>query len=172
MPEKTSRLSMYAHQVGLSISLKKTEVMTLNTSNPDPVKADREDLPTTEQFIYLGSIIRQDGGAGNDIQSRINNVRNIFWMLNNVWRSTQCSTHSSSNYTKLYCVLLTLLYGSECLVNARERPDEVVYLPHQKPTNNTSNLLAPDHLQQRPACVMQPGEHGYHHHAKTLEVDR
>jgi len=45
MQEKTSRLSTYAHQVGLSISLKKMEVMTLNTPNPTPIKVEGEDIP-------------------------------------------------------------------------------------------------------------------------------
>ncbi|KAL9980638.1 hypothetical protein ACROYT_G009248 [Oculina patagonica] len=113
MQEKTSLLSEYAHQVGLNISLTKTEVMTLNNSNPQPVKVNGKDLPMTEQFKYLGSIVRQDGGAGIDIQSRLNKARNTFRMLSNVWRSSQFGTHTK---LKIYqsCVLSTLLYGSEC----------------------------------------------------------
>jgi len=113
MQEKTSLLSKYAHQVGLNIRLTKTEVMTLNISNPQPIKVNGKDLPMTDQFKYLGSIIRQDGGAGLDIQSRLNKARNTLRMLNNVWRSSQYSTHTK---LKIYqsCVLSTLLYGSEC----------------------------------------------------------
>ncbi|KAL9970085.1 hypothetical protein ACROYT_G022407 [Oculina patagonica] len=48
MQEKTSLLSKYAHQVGLNISLTKTEVMTLNNSNPQPVKVNGKDLPMTQ----------------------------------------------------------------------------------------------------------------------------
>jgi len=113
MQEETSRLSTYAQQVGPSISLKKTKVMTLNTPNPAPIKVEGEDIPATEQFTYLGSIVRHDGGADNDIQSRLNKARNAFRVLNNMWRSTQ-----DSNRIKLKlhqnCVLSTLLYGSEC----------------------------------------------------------
>ena len=113
MQEKTTRLSMFAQQVGLKISQKKTEVMMLNVANPTPVKVNGEDLPTTEEFTYLGSTVRHDGGAGSDIRNRLNKARNAFRMLNNVWKSSQYSTETK---LRLYqsCVLSTLLYGSEC----------------------------------------------------------
>ena len=59
--EKTSRISTYAHQVGLDVNLTKTEVMILETSNLQPTKVCVQDLPMTEHFKYLGSIVRQDG---------------------------------------------------------------------------------------------------------------
>ena len=77
--EKTSRLSTYVHQVGLNV----------NTSNPQQVKVNREDLPMTEQFAYLGGIVRQGGGVGLDTQDRLNEARNTFKMLNSVWQSSQ-----------------------------------------------------------------------------------
>ena len=53
MQERTSRLSTFAHQVGLKISQKKTEVVMLNVQHPAPVKKNGEDLPTTEEFQLL-----------------------------------------------------------------------------------------------------------------------
>ena len=72
-----------------------------------------EDLPTTEEFTYLGSTVKDDGGAGSDIRNRLNKARNAFRMLNNVWKSSQYSTKTK---LRLYqsCVLSTLMYGSEC----------------------------------------------------------
>lgn len=67
LQEKTNRLNAFASQVGLKISLTKTEVMTLN---PAPILEDRTDLPITETFTYIGSTIRNDGNAGNDIMNR------------------------------------------------------------------------------------------------------
>ena len=61
--------------------LKETTVMTLNTVNPAPIKVEEEDIPATEQFTYLGSILRHDGRAGSDILSRLNKARNAFRML-------------------------------------------------------------------------------------------
>ena len=104
---------MFPQQVGLEISQKKTEVKMLNVPNPSPVKVNGKDLPTTEEFTYLGSIVRHDGGAGNDIRHRLNKARNAFRMLNNAWKSSQYTTKT---LLRLYqsCVLSTLLYGSEC----------------------------------------------------------
>ncbi|RUS74991.1 hypothetical protein EGW08_017258 [Elysia chlorotica] len=113
MQEKTARLSNFAKQVGLKINKKKTEVMMLNISNQSPIEVNGENLPTTEEFTYLGSKVRHDGGAGTDIQSRLSKARNSFRMLNNVWRSSQYKVKTK---LRLYqsCVLSTLLYGSEC----------------------------------------------------------
>ena len=111
--EKTSCVNRFAQQIGLNISLKKTKVMTLNTQNPPPIQINGINIPTTEEFSYLGSIVRYDGGTGNDIKSRLNKARNTFRMMNNVWKSTKYSINTK---LKLYqsCVLSTLLYSSEC----------------------------------------------------------
>ena len=111
--EKTSCLNEYSQQTGLKINHKKTEVMTLNISNPSSVHVNGEDLPFTEEFTYLGSMVRNGGGAGNDITNRLNKARIAFSMLSNVWRSQQYRVKTK---LKIYqsCVLSTLLYGSEC----------------------------------------------------------
>nr|KAG5706806.1 hypothetical protein BaRGS_004141 [Batillaria attramentaria] len=71
--EKAS--SSFAQQVGLKISHKKTEVMMLNVQNPSPVRVNGEDLPTTDEFTYFGSIVRHDGGADSDIRNRLNKAK-------------------------------------------------------------------------------------------------
>ena len=67
----------------------------------------------TEEFTYLGSMVRIDGGAEKDITNRLNKARIAFSMLSNVWRSQQYRVKTK---LKIYqsCVLSTLLYGSEC----------------------------------------------------------
>ena len=37
-----------------------------------------------KNFTYLGSIVRQDGGTKEDIQSRLSKARNVFRSLNAV----------------------------------------------------------------------------------------
>ena len=111
MQEKTRRLSKFGQQVGLQISKRKTEVMTLNMTAPAPVLLDNKALPSTETFTYLGSVARQDGGTNEDIQSRLSKARNASRTLNAVWRSTH---YNIKTKLKLYqsSVLSTLLYGS------------------------------------------------------------
>ena len=104
---------MFAQHVGLKNSQKKTEVMMLNVPNLAPVKVNGEDLPTTDEFTYLGSSVRYYGRAGDDIRNRLDKTRNAFRMLNNVCKSSQYNTKTK---LRLYqsSVLSTLLYGSEC----------------------------------------------------------
>lgn len=68
MQEKTSCLSYFAQQVGLKINQKKSEVMALNISDPLPIHVNGEALITTNEFTYLGSTVRYDGGAHTDIK--------------------------------------------------------------------------------------------------------
>ena len=63
--------------------------MALNTTDARPVQIDNEELPYTNRFSYLGSIISRDGGTGLDIQSRLNKARNSLNMMNNVWHSSK-----------------------------------------------------------------------------------
>ena len=67
-----------------------------------------EDLPTNEEFTYLGNTVRHDGGAGSNIRNLLNKARNTFRMLNNVWKLFQNRTKTK---LRLYqsCILSTQL---------------------------------------------------------------
>ena len=89
MQEKTSRLSTFAQQVSLKISQRKTDVMTLNVQHLAPVKVNGEDIPTTEEFTYLASIVRHDGAErAKHNKNRLCKARNACRMMNNVWKSS------------------------------------------------------------------------------------
>ena len=111
--EKTNRLRSFASQIGLRINIKKSEVMILNNDHSPSVQLDGQDLPYTDQFTYLGSTVRVDGGAGTDINLRLSKARAAFNNLQNVWKSGQ---YTNRIKLKLYnsCVIPILLYGSEC----------------------------------------------------------
>jgi len=87
--------------------------MALNTTNRSLVQVENGDLPYTDRFTYLGSIISCEGGADLDIQSLLNKAKTSLNIMSKAWCSSTYST-----YTKLKlcygCVLTTLLYGSEC----------------------------------------------------------
>nr|XP_058949249.1 uncharacterized protein LOC131777053 [Pocillopora verrucosa] len=111
--EKTDRLSMFSNQVGLRISLKKTEAMCFNIPSPTKIRVRGQDIPYTNKFTYLGSVLCQDGGTSVDIQSRWNKAKNAFMSLRSVWRSASYSTKTK---LRIYqsCELSTLLYRLEC----------------------------------------------------------
>ena len=54
----------------------------MNVNVPAPVLLDDQTLPGTEISIYLGSVVRQDGGTKENIQSRLSKARNAFKCLN------------------------------------------------------------------------------------------
>ena len=58
----------------------------MKVNAPAPVLLDDQALHSTENFTYLGSVVRQDGGTNKDIQSI---ARNAVRSLNAVWRSSQ-----------------------------------------------------------------------------------
>jgi len=80
--------------------------MTLNITNPVPLQVDGKDLPITETFTYMGSTVRNDGGAGNDIMNRLNKARNVFRTLNIVWKSSQYSKPTKYSCTSVAYYLL------------------------------------------------------------------
>ena len=63
--------------------------MVLKTNERRRIKIEEDELPYTEEFTYLGSTVRNDGGAGKDIRIWIAKARNVFNMLNNIWKSQQ-----------------------------------------------------------------------------------
>ena len=196
MQEKTTRLGMFAQQVGLKISRKKTEVMMLNVSNPSPVKVNGEDLQKTEEFTYFVSTVRHDGGAGSDIRNRLSKARNAFRMLNNVWISSQYQPRSQGLFlglgtrgrdpgnkvvpvqhrdqakTVLELRTFNLAVRLRMLEDDCKRPQPTVHLPHQEPSKNPTNILAQDHLQPTSFRPLQPRQHEHHHHANAMEMDR
>ena len=87
---------MFAQQVCMNISQKKTDAIMLNVPNPSPVKVNGKDLPKTEELAYLVSTARLHGGAGSDIWIRLIEARKAFGTLNNVWKSPHGSTKPES----------------------------------------------------------------------------
>ena len=64
MQDKTTHLSMFAQQVGPKISQKKTEVMTLNVSNPLPVKVFQQPKNSPTSVAMSGMTGKQAVTSG------------------------------------------------------------------------------------------------------------
>ena len=56
----------------------------MNVPNPQLMRANREDLPTTGEFTYQGNTVRHDGRADKDIKNRLVKAINVVRMLNYV----------------------------------------------------------------------------------------
>lgn len=73
--EKTNRLQTYRQQVGLRISKKETETMTLNMEAPAHFKIRDEEPHQTDNFTYLGSITTQKSSSKEYMHSRLGKAR-------------------------------------------------------------------------------------------------
>jgi len=120
--------------------------MALNTTNTRPVQIDNEELPYTDRFTYLGSIISRDGGTDLGIQNRLNKARNSLNMMNKVWRSStymysyqaespsQLRPHNSPVWFKMLA-----LNGEGFIKN--------LYISQQESSAYPTHLLAYCHLK-------------------------
>ncbi|KAL6491468.1 hypothetical protein MHYP_G00018130 [Metynnis hypsauchen] len=109
---KLARLAEEAEKTSLKINTRKTEVMRLNNKQERPLQLQGEDLKETDHFIYLGSVVNTDGGADEDVRSRINKARLAFNTLRPIWNSKALSQRSKIRIFNTN-VKAFLLYGSE-----------------------------------------------------------
>ena len=112
--------------------------MTLNITNPAAIQVDGKDLPITEILTYLGRTVRNDGGAGNDM-NRLNKARNVFRTLNNVWKPSQYSKP-----TKIKLPELRTIYSAiwiRMLEDDRKRFKQSEF-SYQKLQKNPAHFLA------------------------------
>ena len=127
--EKTDRLSIFSNQVGLTISLKKTEAMCANVPSPTEIRVRGQGIPYTDKFTHLGSVLCQDGGTGVDIQNRLNKARNAFMSLRSVWRSASYST-KTKNLDSIRAACCQLFFKAR-LANDGARPFKTSVFPHR-----------------------------------------
>ena len=113
----TDSLSAATKRFGLTISIKKTEVLfqpAKGSSAPAPsIKIDDKTLNTVESFTYLGSKISSSGSFDKEISNRIAKASSSYGRLTKrVWSNrglkleTKCAVYRA-------VVLSALLYGCE-----------------------------------------------------------
>ena len=84
----------------------------MNTTANAPVTVSGEPITEVESFVYLESVVDQQGGTDQVVTARIGKARAAFVMLKNIWASGGISMK-----TKLHIfnstVKSVLLYGCE-----------------------------------------------------------
>ncbi|VDP17375.1 unnamed protein product [Schistosoma margrebowiei] len=99
---KTVSVALVSASVGLNIHKGKTMVLKSNTENSNPITLDGETLEDVEFFIYLGSIIDEQGGSDADVKARIGKARTAFLQLKNIWNSKQLSVNQYQSHNLQY----------------------------------------------------------------------
>ena len=98
---------------GLTISLKKTNVLEQDTEAPPIITIDDYELDALCQFTYIGSTITDNLSLDADINKRIGKAASTLARLTaRVWTSPKLSVKTKMAAYNA-CVISALLYGSE-----------------------------------------------------------
>ena len=87
MQDKSTLLETTSAGTGLKINRKKTELIKMNTTANVPITVGGEPIREVESFVYLGSVVEQQGSTDRDVTARIGKARAAFVMLKKIWSS-------------------------------------------------------------------------------------
>lgn len=117
--QMTTRLADEAAKVGLKISNRKTKTMRVHGANGansgrrhERIHIYQDDTDDVDSFCYLGSTMRSNGEADDDVKRRIGLATSVFRRMNNIWRSKSITTEIKITLFKTI-VLSTAIYASE-----------------------------------------------------------
>ena len=108
-----NRFSNACQDFGLTISLKKTQVMAQEENSPLNMTILEHELEVVNDFVYLGSTISDTLSLDSELKKRIGrDATTISSLTKRVWSNKKLM---GNNKIQVYraCVLSTLLYGSE-----------------------------------------------------------
>ena len=107
------RFSQAYKDFGLTISLKKTNVLGQSTETPPSITIDDYKLDAVHQFTYLGSTITDNLSLDAEIDKRIGKAATTHARLTTrVWTSPKLTVKTKMAVDNA-CDISTLLYGSE-----------------------------------------------------------
>jgi hypothetical protein len=82
-----------SQKIGLKINISKIKDLRVNSNIIEALKIGDEAIETVDDFTYLGFKVTADRGELLDIEQRINNARDAFAKLKNVWSANNISLH-------------------------------------------------------------------------------
>ena len=98
---------------GLTISIKKTNILVQGDSAIPQITVNGQVLEIVDEFTYLGSTITSDLSLSKEINKRIAKAATTLSKLTKrVWENSSLTIHTKMAVYRA-CVLSTLLYGSE-----------------------------------------------------------
>ena len=127
-------INCFAHacsQFGLTISIKKTNILDQDVSAATSISIGDCTLDMVEDFTYLGSNISSKLSLNTELNMRIGKASAAMARLTKrVWENTMLTIKTKTHVYQA-CVLSTLLYGRESwtLYNRQERRLNTFHLP-------------------------------------------
>ena len=119
--EQLSRTAAAAEGIGLTISVPKTEYMTINCSSQPPLQVYGESINHVPDFKYLGSLM---ASSYKDLLRRKALAWSTFWKLERIWRSQIITIETKVRIFNTTCVTV-LLYGCESWVISSEMESKI-----------------------------------------------
>ena len=108
-----NRLSKACQDSGLTISLKKAQVMGQGVDSPPSIIISTQELVGVHEFVYLGSMISDTLSLYVELDTRIGKAATMFSRLTKrVWLNKKLMAFTKIQVYRA-CVLSTLLYCSE-----------------------------------------------------------
>ncbi|XP_078661521.1 uncharacterized protein LOC144905654 [Branchiostoma floridae x Branchiostoma belcheri] len=123
-PKAQSQLTKTAtagQQLGLLISVPKTEYMTINCNPQPPLEVHGQPIKHVTDFKYLGSMMVS---SKNDLARRKALAWIAFWKLQKIWRNPTFPIATKIKLFNVTCVSV-LLYGCETWVLSRDMEDKI-----------------------------------------------
>ena len=100
-------------EFGLTISLKKTKILSQGTDIPPTIKIKDKYIESVKNFVYLGFSIASNTSMDTEINCLVGKVSGTFARLSRrVWNNPKLTIRTKSSVYRA-CVCSTLLYGSE-----------------------------------------------------------
>ena len=127
---------------GLTISLKKTNVLGQGTESPPVITIDEYELDAMHQFSCLCSTITNNLSLDTDLDNRIRKAATTLARL-----TTRVSTNpklTTKNKMAVYnvCVISTLLMRQRDMDHVRQGRKASEHLPHKKLPPHPENIVA------------------------------
>ena len=105
--------SQSCKDLGLTISIKKTNVSDQDVSQAPSIKIDHHTLDVVEEFTHLGSTISMNLCLDTEINKRIGKASaTVAKLTQRVWKNSLLTQKAKVRVYQA-CILSTLLYGSE-----------------------------------------------------------
>ena len=142
MQHKTTVLETISARTGLKSNGKKAELMKMNTTANALVTVGGEPIREMESFVYLGSVVDQQGGTDRDVTARIGKARAAFVMLKNIWASGGISMRTKLRIINSN-VKSVLLYGCEtCMADNTDDATKDPDIPQHLSEAHLQNPMA------------------------------
>ena len=100
-----------------------------------------------DKFSYLGSVVSKDGGADEDIKSRISKARHVFRTLTPIWRPSTLSLLNKIRIFNTNVKSVMLWLGN--VAHNKDQQKQITNDRPPVPAQHPEHQVARNHLKQR-----------------------